>query len=433
MFRREHIGLLAVTVAAIAPVILWALSIPFAHRFADGYTAALNVGQLTGLVGIACFALSLVLSARIPFFEPYFGGMNRVYAIHHILGGLSFIFLMIHPVSLAIARIDQSWMAAAGLLLPGGDWIINIGIASLLSLMALLIMTYYSDLPYELWRYTHKFLGVAFVIGAIHSLFIESDITSYAPLRAYILGLVALGTVAYIYRTVLGKLLIRTYRYRVSKVHQPASDIVEIILVPDGKRVMNFVPGQFAFITFMVPGKSQESHPFSISTPPMRKGFRISVKILGDYTAWLPNIAVGTEARVEGPYGRFSYAYNHERSDIWVGGGIGITPFVSMAYSLEPGRLRADVYYCTATKEEAVYLPAFEEVMADNPDIRIVSWFSKEKGRISAEAIAKESGDIKNKDIYVCGPPVMMHALVKQFKALGVAKGKIHTEEFGMV
>jgi predicted ferric reductase len=379
------------------------------------------------------FAESLILSARIPFFEPLFGGMNRVYIAHHILGGAAFLFLMVHPVSLAAVYIQNSWVSAALFLLPGQSWEINLGIASLLSLMALLIVTYYLYLPYELWRYTHKFLGAVFFLGILHTFFISSDISWYMPLRQYLLILSALGIVAFLYRSVFGRIFVPTYTYTVTKVHHMANDVVELILQPVGKRILNFVPGQFVFVTFVGPGIERETHPFSMSTPPMKSGFRLSIKTLGDYTSWLPNIPVGTTVRVEGPYGRFSYLYERNRSYIWIGGGIGITPFVSMAYSLEPGSCQADVYYATTTSDEAVYMPALTSLVSANPDLRVIPWYSKEQGRLTAELVSRTSKDFRTRDIFICGPPPMMHALKKQFIALGVPSGRIHMEEFGML
>jgi predicted ferric reductase len=170
-----------------------------------------------------------------------------------------------------------------------------------------------------------------------------------------------------------------------------------------------------------------------MSTPPLKSGFRLTVKTLGDYTAWLPNVPVGTTVRVEGPYGRFSFLYEKNTSYIWIGGGIGITPFVSMAYALDRGSCQADVYYATTTSEEAVYMPALEALVAGNPDLKVIPWYSKEQGRLTAEAVFKTSKDIQSRDIFICGPPPMMHSLVKQFRDHGIASNHIHSEEFGML
>jgi hypothetical protein len=134
-------------------------------------SALTSIGQLTALVGMIVFAWSLILSTRIKLFEDYFKGMNGVYIAHHLLGGISFILLMIHPISLALTYLPISYRATALFLLPHEDWTVNLGIASLLCMMALLILTYYVEIPYHFWKFTHKFLGLAFFIGGLHSFF----------------------------------------------------------------------------------------------------------------------------------------------------------------------------------------------------------------------------------------------------------------------
>lgn len=431
--RLSAVGWAVIILLCIIPVLLWSFAIPISERFADSTTALLSLGQVFGLVGLVSFALSLILSARVKVFEPLFGGMNRAYVAHHILGGVSFTLLLMHPVFLAAVYIRNSWHSAALFLLPGADWTINLGIASLLSLMALLIVTYYLDLPYELWRYTHKFLGAVFFLGGLHSFFVSSDITWYMPIRYYVFAIAILGIAAYSYRTLFWGLFVPKYTYKVSKVIHVTSDLIELLMQPVGKRLLDFIPGQFVFVTFVGKGIDGETHPFSISTPPMKEGFRLTIKTLGDYTAWLSNIPVGTKVLVEGPYGRFSYAYEKNRSDIWIGGGIGITPFVSMAYSIDPGECKADVYYMTTTEAEAVYLPALTSLAAHNPDLKVIPWYSKVRGRLTANAIAETSGDLSAKDVFICGPPLMMHALTDQLIKMGVNRYRIHTEEFGMI
>lgn len=405
--------------------------IPLSERFSPPAIWT-SLGQITGLVGMAAFAVSLILSVRVSTLEDFFGGMNRVYIAHHIIGGISFILLMIHPLLLMMSYLRSSWHFAALFLLPGADWAKNLGIAGLLTMMSLLILTYYIELPYELWRYTHKYLGAAFFAGGLHSFYISSDMNS-GPLRIYMFYLSAFGMLCYVYRTVLGKFFVPRFLYEVRNVVRESTDTIDLILAPAGKRVMNFVPGQFVFVTFQGKGVHAETHPFSISSPPVAQGFRLSIKTLGDYTGWLSTIPVGTRASIEGPYGRFSYAFNPNRSYIWIGGGIGITPFVSMAYTVHSGECQVDIFYCTRDAREAIYMPTFSSIQSQNPYIRVFPWFSKEKGRLTGEQIARISGAIRTKDIFICGPPIMMHTLKKQLMGLGVKPDHIHTEEFGML
>jgi len=92
---------------------------------------------------------------------------------------------------------------------------------------------------------------------------------------------------------------------------------------------LQFNPGQFVFISFNQESLS-ESHPFPISSGPDENLLRITIKNLGDYTKTLTEkLQKGTIAKIEGPYGVFSYKNTPNENQIWIAGGIGITPFVS--------------------------------------------------------------------------------------------------------
>ena len=100
-------------------------------------------------------------------------------------------------------------------------------------------------------------------------------------------------------------------------------------MVPAG-RPMAFLPGQFVFVDFHQDGISAETHPFSIASTPGQTTLEVVVRSLGDYTSRLMGLKPGAMARVEGPFGRFTYHRHRNRDQIWIAGGIGITPFMSM-------------------------------------------------------------------------------------------------------
>jgi predicted ferric reductase len=416
----------------------------------------LNLGRVTGLVGMIMYALNLVYATRLRFLEVFFGGLNRVYIAHHMLGGLALIFLSLHPLFLALRYIQVSVLQASLMLIPNGlspmsalfdtkavihaevlaQWAIFLGIIAFWGMVGLLLVTFFIKIPYHLWLFTHKFLGLFFFIGGLHVLFITSDTSKNGPLKWYILTMTAIGIAAFIYRTVVGKILIRKYKYNVVKVETVGGNVTHIVMQPV-KELMSYKPGQFVFVRFLEvvdQGISREWHPFTISSAPSDPYLRLSVKGLGDYTNGLAKLQAGAVADIEGAYGRFSYTNFKNKKQIWVAGGIGITPFLSMAKSLPQNDYQVDLYYSVKTSSELIDWDTFKEIYnLEKGRFRVFPFIAdQQEGYLSADYIAKQSGGVEGKDIFICGPPPMMASMRKQFRAMSIPGTSIHSEEFGM-
>lgn len=424
MKKTQHLGWPLVLILAFLPALLWAIS-PYAVKTTASWSLlALGVGQVTALVGTAMFALSLFLSARLKSFEKVFPGINEVYAKHSKLGKWSLMLLLIHPLSLIPTY-------GAKLLVPGYNAAVNWGLLSLSLMLGLLVITLYLRPRYNLWKWTHKFLGFAFFFGALHGWMISSTVTQDMLLRSYIFGLSGLGLAAYTYRTLLGFILVKRYNYTVDSVKAVGRNTVQIRLLPKQKGMV-YEAGQFIFVSFNDPVLGKEVHPFSISSAPEDSSLEITVKNLGDYTSRLSALAKGVEARIEGPYGVFNFRNKELKNQIWIAGGIGVTPFVSMARSLKvDDPYQVDLYYCVQEESEEVYAEELKTIAAlTKGKLRLIEHPSKTCGRISADVIEQKSSGLQEKEILMCAPPAMIHALKDQFRAKKIMKNRLHSEEF---
>lgn len=427
---KNNIGILAIIVLAGIPLLLWVGMRPPTDRFADFMTSMRSMAQLAGLIGMVLFAVNLILSARLKYLENYFGGLNRIYIIHHLTGGLAFSLLLVHPLFSAIRLIPVSLSFASALLVPNlNNLPVAYGIMALAIMVLTLFFTFYFRPKYQIWRGLHKYLGLAFFLAGLHVFFIPSDVSSNPLLRFYILTISTVALLFFAYFTLFGKHLVKKYEYKVISVEKLNEKVIELSLRPLAEKIISS-PGQFAFFKFYSEKISEEEHPFSISSNPIDRFLRLTVKNLGDFTAQLKQLEVGAKATVEGPYGKFSYKNARYEKQIWVAGGIGITPFLSMFPDIRDNKYSVNLVYVLAKESEAVHLTEMILHAEKNKNFSVSTFDSSKQGRITAEIISRYFGDLSNTSIFLCGPPAMMKSLREQFMALGVVNNNIHSEEF---
>lgn len=431
---KSYVGLVVVILLCLFPLVPWLMMKPLEMRFGSGIAWMASVGQTSALIGLAMFSVSLVLISRIPFLEPYFGGLDRIWQAHRHLGIVGFSLMLIHPLALAARFVPLSVSDAATFLLPStSDLPKTLGIIALLLTMNIIGATLFAHWRYGVLLRTHKLLGIVFMLGVIHALLIPSDINSNPVLAAYSIGLAFCGMSAYLYRTVFARAIPR-HHYVVKDVRLLSPHITQVTLNPV-ETPLSFTPGQFVFVSFKDRRVGSEVHPFSISSAPHERELRLTIKALGDWTRTVPQLANGVAVSVEGPFGGFTGAKAETTSEVWVAGGIGITPFLSRARALaQTGTTQhIDFYYTAQTRDELLFLPELLGIASRHPTMRVIPHVAKEEGLLTAVKMQETSGTLGARDIFVCGPPLMMRSIIRQCRELGVRSSRIHAEEFSML
>lgn len=162
--------------------------------------------------------------------------------------------------------------------------------------------------------------------------------------------------------------------------------------------------GQSAVVTLRPGDIAEQFHPFSITSTPNERELKVIFKEVGDYTHAMRSLERGAWARVEGPYGAFTHLSVTNRRQIWIAGGIGITPFLSMARSLDESCYEIDFYYAMRSVRNAYLLAEFLQIEARRPNFNVIPYPEDEVGFLSADAIEQRSGELSGKDIMICGP-----------------------------
>lgn len=410
-------GLFLIALATLLPIYWYAGLMP--QRDAGALFS-----QYLGSAALILMGINQFLATRTPGLETLFGPLDRIYVLHKWLGVIAMVMLGLHDI--IDAEMDG---LAAGALSDAAE---EFGEVSLYGLLILVIASIITFIPYHLWKWTHRFIGVFFALGAFHYFFIEKPFQNADPLGLYITAFCLLGLASYLYMLVIRPWLPTGHRYTVSSVRK-FSGVTEVSLAPKG-RGLKHKAGQFAFLAVKSSGLREE-HPFTLSAAPETdRSLRFSIKELGDYTSRLGHeLEEGAEAVVTGPFGHFTMASGRD-PQVWIGAGIGVTPFLSFARAADKAETGPiHLYYCVREDGEVPYAAELDAAAAGNANLTVTILNSAKGERLNANRIAADLGSgLSSAHVYFCGPKAMRQSLKGELAAKGARASRFHYEEFEM-
>lgn len=428
---RKHYGGLVLFGLSFVPVLIWLNGVGLNSVTSSWPVFIGSLGKAAALSGIALYCLMPALTMRNKTLDVLFGGLDKLYVLHSSAGKVAFFLILAHPVFLGVGRFiggktfSSIW-----------DWS---GIVVLLGIFAFAVfgivtaLSIYSHIKHQQWIWIHRIFGLLIPVYFVHAYLAKSQFVSNGALFFYLSALGILGFSAFLYRSVFAKYFIKKHKYKVVEINNITPKVSEIVLKPIGVPIA-YEPGQFAFVSFDSNKVDSEAHPYSFSNANNGPYVRFTIKALGDDTTKVQKITDGTIAYLEGPFGSFSYKKINNKKQVWIAGGIGITPFLSMARSFR-GKKKYSIhfFYGTETLEEAVFLSEFKDVTMHKTHNFKTTVVSRDKdGFITSELLSKHLGDLSKYDYMICGPPGMMSAIHAQLKNSGVPEEKIHIEAFSM-
>lgn len=423
--KKTHFGNLAIILLVVLNVVVWLVFPPVNDgrpNFVRQYA-----GEIIGATNIILMAVSLFLSTRPKWAEPYFGGLDKMYVAHRRVSTAAFLLIFVHVLTVPISI--TGWKLGNYLAVIAFIGIVSIVLVSLAPRIAFLNKL--TGGTYEGWKNLKKFIGIFFILAFIHSLTVGNPLDAFIAIN-WVQIFFVIGTASYLYTEIFGRFFKKYHPYTVEAVRHPNGSTTEVTLRAKGSGIPKHRAGQFLFVRFPGERRLNESHPFTISSAPREDVLRLTVKASGDFTrALFSDLKPGAEAVVEGAYGLFDYKTGGPKQ-IWIAGGIGLTPFLSFIRDMD-GDLDRDVdfYYTVRTKEEALFLDEIEAAARKNPRLKPHLRFSATDGSLTMDHIlADAGGDVKGHHVYMCGPLPMVQAFEKKFLALGMPREAIHFEEF---
>ena len=219
------------------------------------------------------------------------------------------------------------------------------------------------------------------------------------------------------------------YRLRVAEVVEEGPGVVSVRITGHRLDRLNARPGQFFVWRFLTRGRWATAHPFSLSEAPDGRSLRITVKALGDHTARLASLPVGTRVLAEGPFGVFTDSLRRRSKRLLIAGGIGITPVRALVESASGDDV---VIYRALRDDELVLRKELEELGVDAH--YVVGDHAMPGGELllSPEHLHELVPDLAERDVYVCGPPGMTDFAVRNVRRAGVPRRHIHVERFAL-
>ncbi|MEV6941703.1 ferredoxin reductase family protein [Streptomyces sp. NPDC051172] len=421
-------GLYAVLAANAAVVAYFFAQAGFASN------ALIVIGRLAGLYGALVMAFQLVLVARLPWLDRRIG-MDRLTSWHRWTGFALLWTLLAHAVFISFGYAQGAGVGPVSEFVDLAETTEGV-LRAIVALGIILVVGAVSAryarrrLAYETWHFIHLYTYVAVVLAFTHQVAVGTTFTASSAAKTYWYGVwsVALGAV------VLGRLVLPLWRnlrhqLRVSAVVHESDNVVSIYVTGRDLDRMPAQAGQFFLWRFLTRDRWWQANPFSLSAAPDGRTLRLTAKAAGDGSAALRHVKVGTRVFAEGPYGAFTTLHRTKSESLLIAGGVGVTPIRAILEDIEG---HAVVIYRVASDRDAVLYDELRELAAAKGAVLHLVTGAAVPDKLAPRELARLVPDIGDRDVFLCGPPPMMNAVLRSLGELGVPKQQIHFERFSL-
>jgi predicted ferric reductase len=415
-------------------LIVWALFI----TSGEGKNSLLTVAKFFGLHAALIMMLQLTLVARVPWLDRRLG-MDRLTAWHRWVGFtllwtvvLHASFVIVGYATLDGAPVVRTFLSLAGVVAS----LLGMCAAAIIVGVALVSMRYARRrLSYETWHALHIMLYIALGLALVHQFLEGTTFTSSALATAYWWTMWALVLTALVVGRVILPLWRNAYHgFRVAAVVPESDNVVSVHITGRNLDRLPARAGQFFIWRFPGHGHWWQANPFSLSAAPNGRSLRLTAKAVGKTSAGLRHVPVGTRVFAEGPYGAFTSLHQTRPTTLLIAGGVGITPIRAL---LEETTGPTIVLYRAHSAADAVLLPELQALARPRgAQVHVLTGRtgagSPPNSPFEPHNLIALVPDIRERDVFVCGPPAMTTAVVRSLRALSVPRLQVHAERFSL-
>ena len=207
-----------------------------------------------------------------------------------------------------------------------------------------------------------------------------------------------------------------------------------------------FRPGQSMDLTLLNPPETDaegNSRAFSIASAPFDNDLMIATRMRDTaFKRVLRKAPPGLQVKIDGPGGSFVLHRKSEKPAVFLAGGIGITPFLSIirqaGHDQSPHHMY--LFYSNRRPEDAAFLDLLSEATKQNPNFHLIATMTEtdkshrewrgETGFINKDMLTKHLPSLQGPIYYLAGPPAMVAAMRRMLIGAGVDQDDMRTEEF---
>ncbi|MDS1908780.1 ferredoxin reductase family protein [Vibrio parahaemolyticus] len=433
-------------IAAVS--VLWWMSEPQLLSSTQFFQWRSALIQYSGVLSLALMSIAMVLALRLPVIEQWVHGMDKAYRVHKWLGIAGVSLGVVHWLTYKVPK----WLVSAGVLEkpikhtgggPSGNnfvglelWVkelrdvgLGLGEWGFYLLLALLVVSLWTVVKYKPFKLSHRLMAAVYLMIAVHSVLLIKHAYWGEPIHFAALGFALMGSAAAVY-SLLG-FVGRANRHPakvVSTRNFPQARVMELVLAPSnngqGKPWQGHKAGQFAYVRF----GNEDPHPFTIVSGEHEAEVRFLIKELGDFTTDLYHrVKIGEDVMVEGPYGRLAFDVN--KPQIWIAGGVGVASFFAILASLKSLKTHPPVhlFYCTRGLDSHLVDELWKMARLAQVKLNVID--TAVSPRLNVERIASECGDLARYEFYFCGPEAFSKTLKKELNAYRVDTERHYHEE----
>lgn len=231
--------------------------------------------------------------------------------------------------------------------------------------------------------------------------------------------------------------------YTIEYIGKETPDVNLFKLKAADSSKLDFEPGMFVMLSCENPAEGVPlARAYSIASAPQEDYLEFIIGMIhGKFTSLLDNAKVGDTLYVSGPHGQFKFSPNDDKKVLFVAGGTGIAPFISMLHSIKLLGTHNDVHmlYSVRYPNEIIRKDELAELASQiglKLNVTVTrpqqgDGWTGETGHIDADMVKRLVPDYGQRTAYICGPLAFSKAMMAALKELEVPESKVKADVWG--